>query len=73
VLHLRKAWLSEQLESGKEIPSRLKNYLCAEYTALPRAIDFLNMMFKYIPDKQVLQEILCQYEKEVAEQVTSNK
>jgi hypothetical protein len=67
VLLVRKAWLTGQLEGGKqgkEIPSRLKNYLNAESNALTRVIDFTNMMFKYIPDKQMLQEILCQYERE---------
>jgi hypothetical protein len=65
VLLVRKAWITEQLEGGKrgkEIPSRLKHYLNAEHTALTRVIDFTSMMLEYIPDKQVLQDALCQYE-----------
>jgi hypothetical protein len=66
VLLARKAWITGQLEGGKrgkEIPIRLKHYLNAEFTALTRVIDFTSMMLKYITDKQALQEILCQYEK----------
>jgi hypothetical protein len=66
VLLNRKAWLIEQIEQGKQnkaLPWRKKNYLHAEFHALTRVIDFVNMMFKYIPDKQ-FQEILCQYDKD---------
>jgi hypothetical protein len=65
VLLARRAWITGQLEGGnqgKEIPVRLKHYLNAEHTALTRVIDFTDMMLKHIPDKQVLQEILCRYE-----------
>jgi hypothetical protein len=68
VLLARKAWITGQLEGGKrgkDIPVRLQHYLNAEHTALTRVIDFTSMMLEYIPDKQVLQDALYQYEKDV--------
>jgi hypothetical protein len=65
VLLTRKAWITRQLEGGKrgkEIPTRPKHYLNAEHTALTRVINFTEMMLEYIPDKELLQEVLCRYE-----------